>query len=247
MSKALIPIDVIANDVCSDLDDSTLKHKFKITRHLIACFRHFSTYLSNYEEVKTCVLVSDNSVNLPCDFVYETKVGILRNGCLATLTLDRNVRYGKAKHSDVEDYLNDKWGENYQGEGYWFYNAYRGDSYLGELYGRGRGVYNSGVYDIDRKNGVIFIGSMVPSDAEIVVEYASDGVSDGLKMVPVEIQKMMEYYAKSEFYADRNITQSQINRNRYESEYMTVKRLYNFRDALYMSAEVNKSFSPTLY
>lgn len=247
MSKALIPLDVIASTLSADVGDSTLKHKFTFTRHLLDCYRDANIFMDNEKSIKTSVLDFDNAVNCPCDFIYETKVGVLYKGRLAVLTLDKDVKYGKANHTEAENYLNGIWDGSYTGGGYYFYNAYRGGDYLGEMYGLGRGVSNDGLYSIDRKQGVIYIGSIIPKDAEIVVEYVSDGVADGLKLVPVEMKKMMEYYALSEWYAPRNITQSQINRNNYEREYMRVKRLYNFQNALYFAASVNESFSPTNY
>lgn len=249
MAKSLVPLDVISSDICADIGDSTLKHKFKMTRHLLDGYRDINLFVSHDFDVKTAVLKFDNSIPMPCDFVYETKVGVMRNGRLAVLTLDNDVKRHnlKKKDSEAEDYLNEIWEGEYTGDGYYFYNAFRDGDMLGELYGMGRGFFNNGTYSIDKKNGVIHIGSLIPPNSEIVIEYKSDGISSGLKLVPSELKKCLEYYAKSEWYADRNITQSQINRNKYEREYYRVKRLYNFRDALYMGSKINASFSPTNY
>jgi len=246
MSKSLIPLDMIVSDICGDIPNG-FKYKFKIMRHVVSGYRELHRYIGQSFDVKTAVLDVDNSINLPCDFVYETKVGVLHNGHLAVLTLDRNVRYGKANDTDTEKYLSQIWGGSYLGPGYWFYNAYRGGDFLGELYGAGRGVFNQGTYSIDKGEGVIYIGSHIPKDAEIVIEYKSDGVSDGLKLVPVEMYECLKYYGKWQYYADRNITQGQINRNEYKRAYNKLQRLYNFRGALYMANEINSMFSPSNY
>lgn len=248
MSKSLITLDQIASDIIGDLEDSGLKHKFKITRHLIDGYSEMNIFICQNFDVKTEVLDFDNSINLPCDFVYETKVGVLHNGRLAVLTLDPNVKYGKKNDSDTQKYLSDIWYGDFGGPGYWFYNAYRAGNYLGELYGLGRGVWNEGTYSIDKTNGVINIGSHIPPDAEIVIEYKSDGVSDnGLKLVPREMKRALTFYAKYMWYADRNVTQSQINENRYKRAYNKLQRLYNFRSALYMADKINEMFSPSNY
>lgn len=247
MARSLVPICVIANDVCADLGDSVGKHRISITRHLVDCYRDFSTYLAGSFDIKTEVLPVDHEIVMPSDFIYPTKVGVKRGNCIAILQLDKSLPCEKMNDSEVEDYLDGVWNETYFGDGYWFYNAYRNGDYLGELYGIGRTVINAGTYRFDRKNGVIHIGSNIPKDSEIVIEYKSDGLADGLKMVPSEIKKMMEYYAKSEWYADRNVTQSQINRNLYKTAYRKVKRLYNFESALYMADKINRMFSPTNY
>lgn len=247
MSKALISLDQIVSDIVGDFEDSTLKHKFKLMRHVMAGYRQLNQYIGNSFDVKTAVLDVDNSVNLPCDFIYETKVGVLHNGRLAVLTLDPNVRYGKKNDSETNKYLSDIWYGDFGGPGYWFYNAYRAGNYLGELYGMGRGVWNQGTYSINKGEGVIHIGSHVPKDAEIVIEYKSDGISNGLKMVPMEMKECLEFYAKWKFYADRNVTQGQINYNMYKREYNKLQRFYNFRSALYFADRINEMFSPTNY
>lgn len=248
MAKALVSLDTIALDIAADLGDSTGKYRFTLLRKLLEGYREFHLYVDQDFSVKTAVLEYDNTVNLPSDFVYETKVGILYQGYLAVLTLDKNVQKQRLSQEESESQLNNIWCGNYGWDiGYPFYNCYRGSEFLGELYGLGRGVPNAGFYNLDRKDGVIYIGSLVPEGAEVVVEYKSDGISEGLKLVPTEIVMALKYYAKSEFYADKNPNQSQINRSYYEREYNKVKRLYNFRSALYMSQKINESFSPTNY
>jgi len=247
MAKSLVPIDVISSNVCSDLGDSNGKWKFKISKHVLAGYRKLHTFVDQDFSVKTAVLEYDNVVCMPCDFMYETKVGIMYNGCLAVLTLDKNVQAQSISDTESTKYLNNIFAGEYSGEGYYFYNAFRGNTSLGELYGLGRAVRNNGFYNINRQSGEIYIGSHIPRGAEIVVEYKSDGVSDGLKLVPIEMQEALEYYAKFKWYADKNITQSQINKNYYEEEYFRIKRLYNFRSALYMSSKINEFFSPTNY
>lgn len=247
MSKSLIPLEVVSSDLCADLGDSTGKWKFKLTRHLLAAYRKMHLFIDQDFDVRTAVLEYDNVIQLPCDFVYETKVGIMYNGCLAVLTLDKSIQPKSLTDTECTNYLNGIFDGSFTENGYYFYNAYRRSAYLGELYGYGRYVTNNGFYNLNRKEGEIYIGSHVPIGAEIVIEYKSDGVSDGLKLVPVEMREALEFYAKFRWYADKNITQSQVNKNYYEEEYYRIKRLYNFRSALYMTSKINEYFSPTNY
>lgn len=247
MAKSLIPIDVIASNVCSDIGDSTMKHKFKITRHILSRYQEIHQFISDDFDVKTQVLEYGNVISLPSDFVFETKVGLLYKGCIAILSLGDPFDRFVHSDEDTRKYLDSIWSRSYDGIGYYFYNAYRGNGFLGELYGMGRGVYNSGTYRIDRKNGCLYVGSHIPREAEIIIEYKSDGVSDGIKLVPSEMQKCLEFGAKADWYADRNITQSQINEKKYRERYYQLNQLYNFKSALYMAAEINEMFSPTNY
>lgn len=247
MAKSLIPLDLISSDLSADIGDSTMKHKFKFTRHLLSGYRKLHMFIGQSIDIKTAVLSFDNTIQLPCDFVYETKVGVLYKGRLAVLSLDNSVKHQKLNDTQTTDYLNSVWDGTYSGDGFYFYNAFRDDDSLGELYGMGRGLFNSGTYSIDKTQGVIYIGSHIPVDAEIVIEYKSDGVSNGLKLVPIEMKECLEFYAKWKWYADRNITQSQINKNNYQEEYFQLKRLYNFKNALYMGSKINQYFSPSNY
>jgi hypothetical protein len=246
MGKSLVSLDVVANDLCSDMGDSTYKHKAKFSRHLLAGYRQLSMFISPSKEVKTVILSYDNQISMPCDFMYVTKVGVRRNGCIAVLSLSNDV--GKTRLNDTEccDYLNSVWDSGYAGATYPFYNAWgAGGYYYGELYGMGRTVLNEGTYSVDKVNGIIYIGSNIPTDAEIVIEYVGDGISQGIKYVPMELKECLQYYAKAEFYADRNVTQSQINENKYKKKYNNLKRYYNHQRPIDFAAKVNESFSPT--
>lgn len=248
MSKALVPIDVIAENIVAGMGDSTGKFKYTISRHLLSGWRELNLFVNQDFEVKSAVLEYDNVIEMPCDFVYETKVGILHNNHLAVLSLDKGIKKENLNQEQSEKQLQSIFRGEYSGDVYPFYNTFRNGNYLGELYGLGRGVHCAGYYNIDKAKGEIFIGSLVPKGAEIVIEYKSDGISDGLKLVPTEAEICLSYWAKARFYEEREKLQlAQYNQLEYERHYNKLKRLYNFRSALYASAEINKSFSLTNY
>lgn len=248
MSKALVSIKTIASNISAGMGDSTGKYEFTISRHLLSGWREMNLFLNQDFSVKTAILEFDNVIEMPCDFVYETKVGILHNGHLAVLSLDRNVKAEPLNQTQSEERLNSIFCGQYSGDMYPFYNCFRNGNFLGELYGFGRGVHCAGYYNIDKKAGEIQIGSLVPKDAEIVIEYKSDGISDGLKLVPSEVEMALSYWAKARFYEEKEkLTLAQYNNAEYERHYNKLKRLYNFQSALYASAKLNESFSPTNY
>lgn len=248
MGKSLIPIDILASDLSSDIGDSTLKHKYKFTRHLLAGYRRLNMFITPSKEVKTVVMGYSNMITMPCDFMYVTKVGLKRNGCIAVLSLSNDVNRTQLNDTETCDYLNSVWSGSYIGDSYAFYNAWGigGFSY-GELYGMGRTVINNGTYSIDKENGIIYIGSNCPPDAEVVIEYVGDGISNGVKLVPMEIKECLEFYAKWKFYSDRNVTQSQINYNYFKREYNLLQRYYSYRTPIDIASRVNESISPTNY
>lgn len=248
MSKALVSIKTMASNISAGMGDSTGKYEFTIGRHLLSGWREMNLFLNQDFSVKSCVLEFDNIIVLPEDFVYETKVGILHNGHLAVLSLDKSVKAEPLNQTQSEERVREIFAGEYSGTMFPFYNAFRNGNFLGELYGWGRGVHCAGYYNIDKKTGEIQIGSLVPKGAEIVVEYKSDGISDGLKLVPTEVEMALSYWAKARFYEEKgNLQLASWNEVRYEQHYNKLKRLYNFQSALYASAELNKSFSPTNY
>lgn len=249
MASNLVPIDIIARNIASGMGDSTGKFIFPITRHLLSGYREMNLFVGKDFNVKTAILEHDNVVCLPKDFVYETKVGVLYKGHLAVLSLSKDVKRRKISQSEAEKELNDIWeGEYGLNLGYTFYNCFRGGNSLGEMYGYGRGVTANGFYSIDKKNGEIYIGSLIPKEAEIVVEYKSDGISDGLKLVPTEMEMCLSYYAKARFYEERRDFQAASwNEERFRQQRYKIKTLYNFKNALYFATDINEMFSQTNY
>lgn len=248
MSKALVNIKTIASALSAGMGDSTGKYEFTLSRHLLSGWRELNLFLNQEFDVKSEVLEVDNAINLPCDFVYETKVGILKDGHLAVLSLDKSIRKESLNQEQSAKRINDIFCGEYAGDYFPFYNVSRRGDFLGELYGQGRGVHCAGYYNIDKKAGEIYTGSQVPEGAEIVIEYKSDGISDGLKLVPSECELVLSYWAKARFYEEKgNLNLAQWNEQRYEQHYNKLQRLYNFQNALYASAKLNESFSPTNY
>jgi hypothetical protein len=242
MSRALIPIETIADDICLDLGDSTSRFKFSILRKLMAGFRELHLYVDQSFCVKTAVLTYDNVIALPSDFVYETKVGIMVNGRIAVMTLDKEIRRETLTQMQTEQNVDYILGGGIWGDQFTFYNYPYTSTGLGELYGYGGSVNINGYYNINRKLGEIYIGSLVPVGSNIVVEYKSNGIEDGLTLIPIEMWNCLKYYAKSEWYADKNTNLSMVNRQSYEREYNKIQRLYNYRTALFMGATAQSMY-----
>lgn len=242
MAKALVSLDSIASRICSGMDDPGMTYKYKILTHLIAAYKEFHLYVDHEFDVQTAILAPDNIIELPKNFVYETKVGLLRGGKCAVLTLDRNMPPKQLNHTETLEHLENIWNDidcpgNFI---YPFYNSPRGD-----ISGCGCHLNKSGLYNINRKTGTLEIGSLLPSDVEIVIEYKSDGVSaEGLKLVPSEQEDVLSYGAKERFFEDKQnwAAAAKFGEKHKEKWYMT-KRLYNFRSALYIAEVAYNSTS----
>lgn len=247
MAKSLIPLDVIASDLVGDIDDSLGKRKFKFTRHLVNGYRRLNMFLGGNTEVKSILLEFSNVIALPCDFQYLTKVGVRRHGShyIAILSVSNDTIRRPLNDTDTCNYLSDAWNGADLGPQYTFHNVWGGGRAYGEMYGIGRTVHNSGAYSIDKSEGLIYLGSNIPPDSEIIVEYVGNGISNGLKMVPMEMKECLEFYAKWKYYADKNLAMAQTNEIAYKKEYNVLKRYYNHQNPLNFAAKVNEMLSPT--
>src|SRR5690606_14294735 len=108
-------------------------------------------------------------------------------------------------------------------ECHYFYN------YRGELIcGYGRGIKCDGLYTVDRKNGTIFIGSVVPKGCEVVVEYVADDAAKGLKMVPIEMYNCLYHYGLWKFYFKRSDGRFRQSAQDYDEAYYKLESLYKF-------------------
>lgn len=249
MARSLIPLDVIANDLSGDTGDSVGKFKMKFTRHLLAGYRRMNMFLAGKTEVRSVIMQFSNLISLPCDFQYITKIGVRRPGCrcIAILTVCNEVGRRLLNDTETCDYLNNTWSGAEAGPGYTFYNVWGYGNYYGEMYGMGRGVFNSGTYSIDKSEGLIYLGSNIPTDAEIIIEYVGDGISNGVRLVPMELKECLEFYAKWKFYADKNRALAKDNEGWYKKEYNNLKRYYNHQNPINFAAKVNAMISPTNY
>lgn len=247
--RSVIPLDVIAGDLSSDIGDSTSKYKIKFTRHLINGYRRLNMFLDGKTEVKTVILEFSNVISLPCDFQYVTKVGVRRPGhpCIAILSVSTDVGRRILSDTDTCNYLNSTWTGAELGPRYAFYNAWGYGNYYGELYGFGRGIVNAGTYSIDKSDGIVYLGGNIPPDSEIIIEYVGNGISNGLTMVPMELKECLEFYSKWKFYSDKNPNLANINYEMYKKEYNILKRYYSHQNPISFALKVNQSISPTNY
>lgn len=248
MSHSLEPITIIASEFCEDIGDSTEFYHARFMKKLLRAYKKLYMYLSPELDVCTQIFPTSGQIELPCDFVYETKIGLLKNNILVTLDLNKNLRLSNTKYTDsqMQTDINGLFdGSIDPGIFYPFFNAFRGSQWVGELYGAGCGYHSNQWYNI--KDGILEIGSLVPDDTEVVIEYKSNGLKDGLKLIPTEMVECAVYLAKALFYEDQKPTLSAQMRELYKQEYQRLKRLYNYRPPEYLAFLFKSSDRPAHY
>lgn len=227
MAKSLISMLEIADVICEDYGDATKRFRSSVLRHVATCNRKLQMFVTDTVDIATFVSPVANVVHMPSDFIYETKVGISHNG--RVVFLDKNydetgvgsleMNQTEAR-SYVEDVLFRGRDCDYTTP---FYN-HRGELIIGY----GRGVKCDGLYTIDTKKGIIHIGSEFPPGCEVVVEYASDGVSQGEKMVPVEFYDCLYNYGSWKYLFQRSDPRYRQSAADYDESYYQIEMLYKF-------------------
>lgn len=241
--RSLVPVDTIATDICIDeLGDSTEKYNVYITKKLAEGFKEMHLFMSPIVNVKTVVMPVDHVVDMPCDFVYETKVGVRlasdkpKNDNPIALLWRNYHQLGSqsvpGSHSESEAYLDSIINGTIRPEEMATFYNYNG---VNVLDGYGTGVNPQGFYDLDQNKGSISVGSMWPSNSEIVIEYKTDGISNGFELVPTEMVTALTNYALWKFYLKKKDSRYAEYKNDYLTQYYMIKDLYTFRSIDYLS------------
>ena len=105
---------------------------------------------------------------------------------------------------------------------FYFYNGP-----CGMIKGYGCGYSKTHSYSV--QNGAINISPYlhkIGEDLELVVEYVADTMTLGLTLIPAEAFTCMYHYALARFHNEGPYGPNQLL---YESHFMTLNRLYNFR------------------
>jgi len=248
MSQALIPSIVIASNICEDMGDSNETKVFRVLKKLALAYKEINLFLAPRVSVQSVILPADHQIELPCDFIYATKVGVIKSGVFITLDLNKNLRKNNLVKTDTQvetecNALVD--GSLLPGDFMTFYNVFRGGHFLGEMYGMGSGFHSNNWYNII--DGVLEIGSMMLGIAdEVVVEYKSDGVKEAYKLIPSELEECIMHKTKALLYEDSKPTLSADFNAKYEKKYGMIKRMYAHRSPDYLAWLMHSSDSPTV-
>lgn len=228
MGRALVPVSVIAQDACEEIGDSTEKYHLFMMKVIAEQYKFMNLHLYDALSIKTDILPYGNVIDCPCDFVYETKVGVKVGDRVAVLwrnydNLNRNQHPTKTDGDYLKYIRGIITGSLVPDDIVPFYN-WGGTNVLD---GYGIGVDPKGFYRLDRATGTIEIGSFWPKDAEFVLEYKSDGISDGLELAPSEWAESLKFYALHRYYMRKqNLAMSREYEGKYLTQYYSVKDIY---------------------
>jgi len=164
---SLIALDQLAREVCQEIEDPTLKLYDRVISYLVRGFSQLNIYV--IPNIKTFVLpISDNlSIRLPDEYMYYTKIGVATNGYLVTLGVNDGLMmpgtalgYSTASQYAAQARTTNEYASNPQAEveGYTYYNTWRGNNNLGEVFGAIGGLNDRGYYREDKANNMLQLG-----------------------------------------------------------------------------------------
>lgn len=233
--RSLIPIVEIANSVCEEVGDVTYKHQRIILKHLARCYQDLHLYMTPATTIKTNVFKVGNVIEMPKDFIYETKVAIKCGDDIKLIGKNYdavgNGILDNMSHSEFDNYIIDPIGVELDDDFTPFYN-YQGNLVLKA---KGLGGKCTGLYTVDTAKGQIHLGSSFPCGYELVVEYKSDGISDGLDLVPTEMEACLFNYGLWKYYFRRGDGRYAKSENDYDIARYKLETLYTFQPISYLS------------
>jgi len=175
-------LSYVVSMVQVDRDDYSPSSLLKYGQYAINTFKEYIAFASNPTvEVMYATPNDIGCVDMPQDYEYYLKIGLLINGRVFTLTVNKDMPFNR-RWNDCGVELND--GEILTTDflfGYgWQYATpfaghYRAGNYVGEMYGLGGGFNNAGYFREDWTYRRIQFANMPFSP--VVIEYASNGVS----------------------------------------------------------------------
>lgn len=240
MARGLISLLEIADVVCEDGGDVTKRYRTFVLRQLAREYGRLHRFVGNQTSVVTDIFPATNIIDMPCDFLDVTKVGIRKGDRI--VFIDRNYDYGEGavqdlNQSGVEVYINGMFSPKYdRGVVTPFYN-YKGELILNSY---GRGAKCEGLYSVDRKNGLVLLGSVFPKGTEVVIEYLSDGLTGGVDLVPSEMESCLYNFGMSRLLHHRSDVRWRQYKEDYEVDYYQLEMLYKFVPIDYISKLFNQ-------
>ena len=184
-------LNYVVNFVKADLDESTTSMDKKILQYALHGYRH-ELKLKTEKKISVAYLTINDAFQapLPLDFSRYTKIGVICNGRVITLSVNEDLALQNIFDDcgDVTiDALNSCSCSPISGGqypyGYYFAPHFRNGRYVGEMYGQRGGFNGRGYYKIFKEQGLIQFDINFPKFT-YVLEYVSDGSADtGLTII----------------------------------------------------------------
>lgn len=244
-----VNLDYVVKSVCNSLKEYST-HNWKHYLQLAAeGFSEINLFAVNNVKVVYLTVNSNGTVDLPDDFVTMSKIGVLINGKVWTLTYNREIALPRRVDEcgrTVAEVVNCSTAPDrdfFPTWGFYFANHFRNGQYVGEMFGLGGG-FNEAYYRFDMERRQISLSSEIPQ-GEVILEYQSSGIrADGCTVIRREVVPALREYVlwkRIEYRDDVPMNTKMRREEQYYIQYDLVKFLSDsftmeeYLDNCYMS------------
>lgn len=189
---SMVPISYIVRSVQNELGDYSENNYKRLLQLAIDGVREMRLFNQISLQVLYVTPNDAGIVHLPPDYVDYCKIGLPLNGLLYNLTVNENMLINRATKCgiDVRQISSGIPVPNSLG-GYYYTPHFRGTNFIGGLYGL-TGGFNVAYYRVDKEAGQIEFDGFIQG-REIVMEYASTGISSGTILAPETIEPLKRW------------------------------------------------------
>ena len=217
-TSRLMTIDSVVHNVLNDLDTYDQKQVIRYKQWVIRGLKGIRLHVLTSIQIDTFTVGTNNIVNLPDDYIRHTKIGIIRNGRIYTLSEDKNIPITRTiVNGATATYADLKEAESIPNLSTWLAAPPK--------------IWNIAFHRYDEEyNRLILSGDMMGES--IVVEYVSTGVSEkGEILIPVQAEEaLIAWVHKQRSLNDKASTISERKERNIEFRKCMVD-LVNFRNS----------------
>lgn len=214
---AFIKLDTIVKQLCRRTGEPEYRNYDDILEHVVSACRQLNLLNMTTISYEVVTLNNCNAIDWPLDCVKPLIIGQVRNNRMAILSVDEGIMPGHLNQcntiSEAENHINEIFSGNC--EQYQEFSI--GDNW--GIRGYGCGFNNVGYVNHDKKARQSYIKGRYESGDEFVMVFKSDGVSNGMSMIPSETEMCVKSFALREYYSITNPSISALQDRRYKEEF----------------------------
>jgi len=221
---AVVPIDQKVRQLCRETGEPDYKNYDTILSHIRGALIDLNLYV--IPSVKTFTMEADHLGNLkwPCSCVRPLIISLIRNGKSCNLHVDSGVASsngcGCRNISDAENLIDSYVLGNEFGTDIFYLNEFGVKRY-------GMGFNDLNVVNHDQENRLSHLRCKVMKGDKFEFTCITDGVSDGVTHIPVEAEVAIDEWVFWKYYRRSNLGISDRGRERYQQEFMRLRKFYN--------------------
>lgn len=243
-------LDTVVKSVNVSLKRHTMHDYRRLLQFAAEGFSSINLFVTEQVKVEYLTVKPNLTVDLPDDFIYYSKIGILINGKVYILSMNEDIALPRKTDecgltlSSLTECSPTEESGFFPTWGYYFANHFRNGQYVGEMFGIGGG-FNDAHYKIDWGRRQIVLNSLIAVD-EIILEYKSSGISaDGCTVIPRETLPALREYVHWKRVEYNPKVAMNDKKNREKQYYIEYEKLNFLETSFTMQEYLDHTYSET--